>query len=121
MNRTSKRFNKHIDAFVSVFISTCGKELRERESGSGYHGIKITYIKGIVEIKIIVTIKMTSDKLVDFSLACRMEVLEFMDSLKFNDVKTIGKDTIRLAFEQVLAFVCGNVRYGGEDISAVGS
>lgn len=42
-----------------------------------------------------------------------------MHSLEFDDIQPIWEDTIRFAFEQMLRFVCGNMRDRGEDICTV--
>jgi uncharacterized protein (DUF1499 family) len=40
------------------------------------------------------TIEVSPNKFVDLRLACRMEVLEFVDSLEFYHVETVGTDAI---------------------------
>lgn len=70
---SSEGFNKHIDAFIPVLVSTSGEE-----------------VKGIIEIEIIMTIKMTSNKFVDDILLDSVQILEFMHRLEFDDIQTIG-------------------------------
>lgn len=49
-----------------------------------------------------------------------MQVLKFVHSRKFDDVQTIGQDSVGFAFEQMLTLVGGDVRDGGKDIGGVG-
>jgi len=47
--------------------------------------------------------------------------LELVCGREFLDIETIRQNTIRLALEQVLTLVGGNVRDGGKDIGGVRS
>lgn len=62
---------------------------------------------------------MSADKLVDFCLGSRMEVLKFVHRLELDDIETVGEDAIRFAFEKMFTFISSDVRNGREDISAV--
>lgn len=84
---------------------------------------------------------MATYEIVNLLLRDSVKVLELVHSRELGDVEAVGEDSIcergrakvsqgskgedrrarltRLALEQVLALVCGNVGYGGEDISAV--
>lgn len=100
----SERFDKHVHALVPVLVTTGSKQ-----------------VDGIIKIKVVVAIEMTTDKLVDLGLGGGMKVLKFMHGLKFDDVETVGKDSVGFAFEEMLAFVGCDVRNGGKDVGAVGS
>lgn len=67
------------------------------------------------------SVKVTSNKIVDFLLGRGMEVLKFVHCLELDNIQTVGKDTVRLALQQVLRFVCGDVRDSCEDICAMSS
>jgi hypothetical protein len=45
------------------------------------------------------SIEVPTDKFVDLGLCGSVEILEFMHRLEFDDVQTIGKHTVGLAFE----------------------
>jgi hypothetical protein len=51
--------------------------------------IYFTYIKCIIQVEIIMTIKMTSHKFVNFRLTCLMQILKLMHSLELDDIKSI--------------------------------
>jgi len=62
---------------------------------------------------------MATHKIVDSLLVGLMQVLELVGGGELLDVQTIGQDTIRLALEEMLTLVGGDVGDGGEDISSV--
>lgn len=68
---TSKRLNKHVDAFVAILIATC----REK-------------VQSVVQVEIIVAVEMTADKVVDFLLILRVEILKFVRRAKANIIDT---------------------------------
>lgn len=51
MVETGKGFDEHIDAFITIFIASCGEK-----------------VEGIVLVKIVVAIEMAADKVVDLLL-----------------------------------------------------
>lgn len=65
------------------------------------------------------SIEVSTDELVDLCLCGSVEILEFMHCLEFDDVQTIGKYTVRLAFEQVFRLISSDMGYGCEHISAM--
>lgn len=52
---------------------------------------------------------MTTNKLVNFSLALGVKVLELVDGLELADVESIGEDAIGLAFEKMFALKGGDM------------
>jgi len=68
-----------------------------------------THIEGIIQIKIVMTVEMASDKLVNLALAGRMEILELVHGLELDDVQAIWQDAIRFSLQQMLGLVCGDV------------
>ena len=45
------------------------------------------------------SIKVPADEFVDLCLSSGVKILEFMHRLEFDDVQTIGKYAVRLAFK----------------------
>ena len=80
MVETSQGFDKHVDTFVSVFISACCEE-----------------VECVVRREVIVTIEMPSHEIVDFLFRLLMQILELVHGRKFLDIETVGKDAIRFA------------------------
>ena len=77
---TSKRLDKHIDTFVPELISTSSEQ-----------------VKGVVEIEIVMTVEMTSNKVVDLFLGLDVEVLELVHGGEFLDVETVRKNSVWLS------------------------
>jgi hypothetical protein len=74
---TSKRLDKHINTFIPKLVSTSSEQ-----------------VERVVQIEIVMTIEMTSDKVVNLLLGLDVEVLEFVHGSELLDVETIGEDTI---------------------------
>lgn len=55
---------------------------------------------------------MTTNKLVNFRLASRMQVLEFVHRLELDNIQTIWQDAIWFTFQQMLALIRGDMRHG---------
>ena len=68
-----------------------------------------THIEGIIQIKIVMTVEMASDKLVNLALAGRMEILELVHGLELDDVQAIWQDAIWFSLQKMLGLVCGDV------------
>ena len=62
---------------------------------------------------------MTPNEIVDLLLGHGVQVLKLVHGRKLDDVQAVGRDAVRLAFEQVLRLVRGDVRDGGKDVGAV--
>lgn len=99
----SERLDEHIHTLIAVLITPGSEE-----------------VECVFQIEIVVAIEMSSDEVVDLLLGLGVEVLEFVHSRKLNDVEAIGKNTIWFSLEQMLTFVCRNMRYSSEDIARVG-
>lgn len=98
----SKGLDEHVDTFIPVLVTTSGEE-----------------VESLVGIKVVVSVEVASNKVVDALLVLLVEVLELMGGRKLLDVQTVWQDTIRLSLEEMLAFVCSNVGNRGEDIARV--
>lgn len=66
-------------------------------SAAGY--TRITHVKSVVQVKIVMSIEVTSNKIIDLCLGRGVQVLEFVHSLEFDDVETIWYNTVRLALQ----------------------
>lgn len=66
-------------------------------------------------------VEMTPNKFVDLCFTSCMQVLEFMNGLKFDNVQAIRKDAIGLSLEKMFALVRSNVRDSGENVGAMSS
>jgi len=64
---------------------------------------------------------MAPNELIDFGLGGGVHILEFMHSLKLDDIQAIWQYTIRFAFQQMLTLVCRNMGDGRKNISTVSS
>lgn len=73
MVETGEGFNKHIDALVAIFVSTGSEK-----------------VEGIVEIKVIMTVEMATDEIVDDILFDGMQILKFVHGTEFDDIETVG-------------------------------
>lgn len=100
--QASQRLNEHIHTLISVLVTSSSEE-----------------VESLVRVKIVVSIEVAADKIVDALLVGLVKVLELVGSAEFLHVQTVGQDTVRLTLEQVLTFVCSDVRDGGEDICRV--
>lgn len=78
---TGQRLDKHVDTLVSELVTAGSEE-----------------VEGVINVEIVVTVEVSSYKVMDLFLGLLMEVLEFVDSGEFGNVEAIGQDTIRLSF-----------------------
>lgn len=58
-----------------------------------------THIESVVEIKVVMPIKVTTDEFVDLCLARGMKILEFVNSLELDDIEAVRKYAIGLPLE----------------------
>jgi len=71
--RTAKSFDEHVNTLITVFITSSNEE-----------------VEGVAfQVPIIVTIKVTSNKIVDLLFADSVQVLEFVHSGEFDNIQTI--------------------------------
>jgi len=75
--QASESLDEHIDTLVTIFISSCRK-----------------HIEGIFQVKVVMPVEMTSDKLVYFGPARCMKILELMHGLELDHVQTVWQDAI---------------------------
>jgi len=100
--QASKRLDKHVDTFIPVLVTTSGEE-----------------VESLIRVKVVVSVEVASNKVVDALLVLLVEILELVSGRKLLDVQTIWQDTIWLSLEEMLAFVGSNVRNRSEDIASV--
>lgn len=100
--QSRQRLDEHVHTFVPVLVATRCEE-----------------IERVLGIKVIVTVEMTADEIVNLLLGLLVQVLEFVHGGEFLDVESIRQYSIRLSFQEVLALVCSDVRNGREHIGRV--
>lgn len=61
----------------------------------------MTHIKRIIEIKVVVSIEVSTDEVVDLGLSDGVQVLEFVHSTELNYVQAVGQDTVGLPFQKM--------------------
>jgi hypothetical protein len=66
------------------------------------------------------SIKVPSNEIVNLLLCLLMQILEFVHGRKLRNIETVGKNTIWLPLQKMLAFVCRDVGDSGENIARVG-
>ena len=64
-------------------------------------------------------IEVSANEVIDLSFRRGVQILELVHRLELDDVETVREHSIGLPFEQVLAFIGGDVRHGREHIGAV--
>lgn len=96
--------DEHVDTFIPVLVSASSED-----------------VERVVGLKVVVTVEMTSNEVVDLLLGLLMKVLELVNGRKLGDVEAVGQNTVRLSLQQMLRLESGDVRYGGEDIAGMGS
>lgn len=74
---TLEGLDKHVQALVTVLISSSGEK-----------------VKSVLQIEIIVAVKVTPDKVMDAILGHCVQILELVHCLKLDDVETVGQHTI---------------------------
>ena len=65
------------------------------------------------------SVKVASNKVGDSILGLLMKVLKFMSGGELLDIETIRKHAIGLSLQQMFAFIGGDVRDGGKDVSSM--
>lgn len=103
MVETSQRFDKHIDTFVAVLVSSSSEEIQR-----------------VLGIKVVLAVEVTSDEVIDLDLRLLMQVLELVRCRELLDIESIGQNTVWFPLEQMLALVRCDVRDGCEDVGGVG-
>ena len=71
------------------------KKLRRSQE----HSRKKTHIKSVFKVEVVVSIEMSTDEFVDLRFCSGVEVLKFVHRLEFDNVQTIWKHSVGLAFE----------------------
>lgn len=100
--QTGQRFDEHVGAFVTEFISSGDEE-----------------IQCLIEIKIEVTVEMSAREFVNLLLGDGMQILKLVDGREFLNIQSVGCYEIGFAFQQMLRFITGNLRDGGKDMRQV--
>jgi hypothetical protein len=75
--RTGKRFDEHVDTLVSELVSSSSEQ-----------------VDGVFQVKVVVPVEVTSDKVVDLLLGLDMQVLELVHGSELDHVQTVRQDTI---------------------------
>lgn len=65
------------------------------------------------------SVEMTTYEIMNLLFLNGVQILELVDGREFLDVKTVGQDTIRFSFQEMLGLIGGDVGDGGEDIASV--
>jgi hypothetical protein len=99
---TSERFDEQIGAFVRKLVSSGDEE-----------------VKCFVQVKVVMTVKVTSDEFVDFVFGDRVQVLEFVQCTELFHVQPVRRDDVRLTFEQMFRFNRRDFGDRREDVSRV--
>lgn len=89
--KSGQGFNEQISSLVAEFITAGGE-----------------HVKGLVQVKIHVTIEVASDEVVDLFLALSVEILEFVEGSELDNIQSIGSENIGLAFQKVFGFQVGD-------------
>ena len=97
-----KALDEHVNTLVAVLIPARGE-----------------HIQCVVEVKVVVAVKVSAHKVIDLGLRESVQILELVHRLEFDDVESIGKDTVRLALEEMFALVRGDVRHGCKYVCTV--
>ena len=74
---TSKRLDKHVHTLITELVTTSSKQINR-----------------IFQIKVVMTVKVTSDEIVNFFFRLNMEVLKLVHGREFDHVETVRQDTI---------------------------
>lgn len=74
---TSQRFDKHVNTLVPELVSSGGE-----------------HVDGVLQIKIVVSVEVATNKFVDLLLGHGVQVLEFVHGRKLFHVQTVRQDTI---------------------------
>ena len=99
MVQSRHALDEHVHAFVAELVPA-GRE----------------HVKGVLKIKIVMSVEMTADKVIDLLLGLQMQILELVDRGEFLDVQPVRQDTVRLALEQMLTLERRDVRHGRENV-----
>ena len=102
--KTSERLDEHVDTLVAVLVPTCGEE-----------------VERVFQIEIVVSVEVALDELVDLGFGDGVKVLELVHGRELDHVETVGEHAVRLAFEEMLGLVGGDVADRGEDVGTVSS
>lgn len=95
----------HIHTLIPVLIPTSSEKIQR-----------------VIQIKVQMTIKVTSDKIMNLGLVLSVKILKLMQSTTLlSDIKTVRRNTISLLLQQMLSLIRSDVGYGSKDIGTIGS
>lgn len=97
-----ERLDEHVASLIPVLVASRSEEIQR-----------------VIRVEVIVPIEMPSHEIMDLLLRLLMQVLELVHSAELGDVETVGQHAVRLALEEVLALVGGDVGDGREDVAGV--
>ena len=104
MVEAGQRFDEHVHTLIPELISTSREE-----------------VKRVFRVEIVMSVEVAAHKIVYLLLGLLMQVLELVDGRELGHVQTIGQHTVGFALEQVLALEGRDMRYGGENVTAMSS
>jgi hypothetical protein len=74
---TGQTLEEHVDTLVPVLVPSRGE-----------------HVDRVLEVKVVVSVKVTSDELVDLGLGKGVQVLELVHRLELDDVETVGENSV---------------------------
>jgi len=74
---TGQTLEEHVDTLVPVLVPSGGE-----------------HVDRVLEVKVVVSVKVTSDELVDLGLGEGVQVLELVHRLELDNVETVGEDSV---------------------------
>ena len=99
-----QRFDEHIHTLIPELISASREE-----------------VKRVFRVEIVMSVEVAAHKIVYLLLGLLVQVLELVHGRELGHVQTIGQHTVGFALEQVFALEGRDVRYGGENVTAMSS
>ena len=74
---TSQRLDEHVDTLVPELVSASREQ-----------------VDGVLEVKVVVSVEVSADEVVDLFLGLDVQVLELVHRRELLDVKTVRQDTV---------------------------
>lgn len=99
----SQGLNEHISSLIGKLVAS-GRE----------------QVQGLVQVEVIVAVEVTAHKVVDLLLGEGVQVLELVKGTKLLDTQAIGRDYVRLSFQEMFSLVASDLTDCCEDMSTMG-
>jgi hypothetical protein len=100
--QSCQRLDKHVNTLIPELVTTSSEK-----------------IQCVIDIKVVVAIEMSADKVVNLLLCLLVQVLEFVHSRELCDVETVGQNAVGLSFQKMLRLESCDVRNSGENITSM--